>query len=60
MTKYTSLVTSLFTADHYSYWSADSSILERDCHVIVEVGEFTKMVAGDGIKYRPISVSRHA
>ena len=24
MTKYTSLVTSLFTADHYSYWSADS------------------------------------
>ena len=30
--------------------------LGRVCHVTVEVGEFTKIVARDGIKYRPIPV----
>ena len=34
--------------------------LRWDCHVTVEVGAFTKIVARDGIKYRPIPVSRHA
>ena len=34
--------------------------LGRDCDVTVELGEFTNIVARDGIKYRPIPVSRHA